>query len=151
MQIRASDWAAVRCRPLLCIDGFGGSEIERELRDDLTAEAEIGTSAEAINGRNGERIEHVVLVEIDAVCPVLCVKELCSQSQCYGRFGVECCELREVKRYVLRKAEAVTLHIIRVSGGSERPWTARPFKDSTSGVGTVAFLACSHSKHDVEC
>ena len=76
MQIRASDWAAVRCRPLLCIDGFGGSEIERELRDDLPAEAEIGTSAEAINSRNGERIEYIVLIAVDAVGPLAGIKSL---------------------------------------------------------------------------
>ena len=88
MQIRASDWAAVRCRPLLCIDGFGGSEIERELRDDLPAEAEIGTSAEAINSRNGERIEHVVLIDINAVVPIASVEELNSESQSYWTLDI---------------------------------------------------------------
>ena len=80
MQIRASDWAAVRCRPTFCIDSFGGSEIERELRDDLPAEAEIGTSAEAINSRNGERIEHVVLIAVDAVGPLAGIKSLKTKS-----------------------------------------------------------------------
>ena len=80
MQIRASDWAVMRGRPLLCIDGFGGSEIERELRDDLPSKTEVGTSAETIDSRDGEGIEHVVLIAVDTVSPFAGIKSLKTKS-----------------------------------------------------------------------
>ena len=76
MQICASEWAAVFSCPLLCIDGFGGTEIERQLREDLPAKAEESAAAETIDRRDRIGIEDVVLVAIDAVVPVLGVEEL---------------------------------------------------------------------------
>lgn len=62
--------------PITGIDGFGGTEIESELGDDLPTEAEIGAAAEAIRSRNGISIKDIVLIGIDAVRPFAGVKPL---------------------------------------------------------------------------
>ena len=76
MNICASEWAIVCGRPLLCINGFGKAEIECNLRDDLPPEVEIAPCAQPIDGRDRVRIEDIVLVEVDAVGPVLSVEQL---------------------------------------------------------------------------
>ena len=80
MQICASEWAAVFSCPLLCIDGFGGTEIKGQLRDDLPTKAEVRAATETIDGRDGVGVKDIVLVEVDAVGPVLSIKELKPQS-----------------------------------------------------------------------
>ena len=62
--------------PLLCIDGFGGFEVESELRDDLPFEAEIRTAANAIRGGDRESIKDIVLVAIDAIIPFAGIEAL---------------------------------------------------------------------------
>lgn len=76
MQIRAGDWAVMSGRPILFINGFGEAEIEGELRDDLPAQAEICATAETIRSRNGKGVQHVVLVDINAVRPIASIKSL---------------------------------------------------------------------------
>ena len=68
--------------------------------DDLPLKTEVGAATEAIGGRDGESIEDIVLVEVDAVGPVLSVEELKSQfdAQSCRVYGVWC---REVIRKVL--------------------------------------------------
>lgn len=62
--------------PRFVIDGFGGFEVKRKLRDDLPFEAEIRTAANAIRGGDRESIKDIVLVTIDAVVPFAGVKSL---------------------------------------------------------------------------
>ena len=76
MQICASEWAAVFSCPLLCIDGFGGTEIESQLRDDLPTKAEVRAATETIDGRDGVGVKDIVLVEVDAIRPITGVKSL---------------------------------------------------------------------------
>ena len=80
MQICASEWAAVSSCPFSCIDGFRGTEIEGQFRNDLPTKTEVRAATETIDSRNGVGIEHIVLVDVDAVCPVLSIKELKPQS-----------------------------------------------------------------------
>lgn len=81
MDVRAGKGAAVRGCPFLLIDGLGGFEIEREGRDNLPSEAEVRTSAKTIRGGDGEGVQDVVLVEIDAVVPLARVKALQPQTK----------------------------------------------------------------------
>ena len=81
MQICASEWAAVFSCPLLCIDGFGGTEIESQLRDDLPTKAEVRAATETIDGRDGVGVKDIVLVEVDAIRPITGVKSLKTKLQ----------------------------------------------------------------------
>ena len=83
MQICASEWAAVSSCPFSCIDGFRGTEIEGQLGNDLPTKAEIRAATETIDGRNGVGIEHIVLVEVDAIRPITGVKSLQAKAQAY--------------------------------------------------------------------
>lgn len=76
MKICARLWAVVSGCPLLCIDGFGGTEIERQLGDDLPAETEVETTTKTVGGGDGIGVEHIVLIEVDAVGPVLSIEGL---------------------------------------------------------------------------
>ena len=69
--------------PIAGVDSFGGSEIESQLRDDLPTEAEIETSSEAVGGRNGVGVEHVVLISVNAVGPILSIERLKTEFQAY--------------------------------------------------------------------
>ena len=62
--------------PTLLIDCFAEAAIERNVRMSLPFEAEIRPTAQTITGRNRERIEHIVLVEVNAVVPVAGIEEL---------------------------------------------------------------------------
>ena len=76
MKICASEWAIVCGRPLLCINGFGKTEIESQLRNDLPTKTEVRTAAETVDSRDRVGIEDIMLVEVDAVGPVLSVEQL---------------------------------------------------------------------------
>ena len=76
MEICASLWAVMCGRPLLCVDGFGGTEIEGELRNDLPTEAGVETATKTIDGGDGVGVENIVLVAIDAVGPIAGIEEL---------------------------------------------------------------------------
>ena len=65
---------------MLCIDGFGGTEIKGQLRNDLPSETEVRAATETIDGRDGVGVKDIVLVEVDAICPVASIKELKPQS-----------------------------------------------------------------------
>ena len=65
--------------PIAGIDGFGETEIERQLRNDLPAKTCVETATKTIHGRDGVSIKHVVLVGVDAVGPLFCIKPLKSQ------------------------------------------------------------------------
>ena len=82
MEVRAGYGAVMLCRPFAGIDGFGETEIECELRNDLPAETDICSAAQAIDGRDRESIEHIVFVEINAVRPFAGVESL--QAEPYG-------------------------------------------------------------------
>ena len=64
-------------------DGFRCAEIEGELGNDLPAQADVRTAAKAIDGGDGEGIEDVVLVAIDAVVPITSVEALQTKPQGY--------------------------------------------------------------------
>lgn len=81
MQICASEWAAVSSCPFTCIDGFRGTEIEGQLRNDLPTKTEVRAATETIDGRNGVGIEHIVLVGIDAVRPFAGIEALEAKAQ----------------------------------------------------------------------
>ena len=80
MQICASEGAAVSSCPFSCIDGFRGTEIEGQLRNDLPTKTEVRAATETIDGRDGKSIKYIVLVDVDAIGPVLSIKELKPQS-----------------------------------------------------------------------
>ena len=69
MKICTSLWAVVIGCPFSCVNGFGSTEIERQLRNDLPTEAEVETPSQTIRGRDRIGVEHIVLVEVDAVGP----------------------------------------------------------------------------------
>ena len=81
MQICASEWAAVSSCPFSCIDGFRGTEIEGQLRNDLPTKTEVRAATETIDGRDGKSIKYIVLVEVDAVIPFAGVKSLHAKAQ----------------------------------------------------------------------
>ena len=81
MQICASEWAAVSSCPFSCIDGFRGTEIEGQLRNDLPTFSDVPAATETIDGRNGVGIEHIVLVGIDAVRPFAGIEALEAKAQ----------------------------------------------------------------------
>lgn len=62
--------------PIAGIEGFGDTEIEGELRDDLPAETEVGAASETVCGGDRIGIEDIVLVRIDAILPILAIEEL---------------------------------------------------------------------------
>ena len=62
--------------PRLGIDGFADAQVERHLRNNLPSETEVRSTAQTIGRRDGEGIEHVVLIGIDAVVPFAAVKPL---------------------------------------------------------------------------
>ena len=64
-----------RC-PTLLIDRFAEAAIECDVRMSLPFEAEIRPAPQTVTGRNRERIEHIVLVEVDPVVPVAGIEEL---------------------------------------------------------------------------
>ena len=83
MQICASEWAAVSSCPFSCIDGFRGTEIEGQLRNDLPTKTEVRAATETIDGRDGKSIKYIVLVAIDAVIPFAGVEGLKTKAQAY--------------------------------------------------------------------
>ena len=106
MKICASLWAVVSGCPLLCIDGFGGTEIERQLRDDLPTETEVETTTETVGGRDRIGVEHIVLVEVDTVGPFAGIEELSSEFQSYWTLDIGHWRL-EIIRDILREGDAV--------------------------------------------
>ena len=82
MYVCAGHGAVMLCRPLLGIDGFRDAEVERELRNDLPSETDICSAAQAIDGRDGEGVEYIVFVEINAVRPFAGIEAL--QAEPYG-------------------------------------------------------------------
>ena len=81
MDVCAGHGAVMLCRPFAGIDGFGDAEIECELRNDLPAETDICSAAQAIDGRDRESIEHIVFVEVNAVCPFAGIEALQAEPQ----------------------------------------------------------------------
>ena len=74
--------------------------------DDLPLKTEVGTATEAIGGRDGEGIEDIVLVEVDAVGPVFRVKELHSDAK--GDWTLDIGHWRlEVVRDILRQTYSI--------------------------------------------
>lgn len=61
------------------IDGLGEFEIEGKVGDNLPSEAEVRPAAQTIDGGDGESVEHVVLIGIEAVCPLAGVEPLGSE------------------------------------------------------------------------
>ena len=84
MEVRAGYGAVMLCRPFAGIDGFREAEIECELRNDLPAETDICSSTQAIDGRDRESIEHIVLIMIDAAHPLLYIKALQAELDNHG-------------------------------------------------------------------
>ena len=80
MEVGARLWAVVSGCPLLCIDGFGGTKIERQLGEDLPAETEVETTTETVGGGDGIGVEHIVLVEVDTVGPFAGIEGLRTNS-----------------------------------------------------------------------
>ena len=62
--------------PVAGIDRFADAQIEGNRPDNLPSQAEVRASAKAVSGRDGEGIEHVVLVGINAVVPFAAVEPL---------------------------------------------------------------------------
>lgn len=50
------------------------------MRNDLPTKTEVRAATETIDGRDGKSIMYIVLVAIDAIGPVLSIKELKPQS-----------------------------------------------------------------------
>ena len=76
--------------PITSIDGFGGTEIERQLREDLPAKAEESAAAETIHSGDGISIEYIVLITINTVVPLPGIEELEAETEAEGEFSVEC-------------------------------------------------------------
>ena len=79
MDVGARLGAVVSGCPFLCIEGFGEAEIEGQAGDGLPAKDEVRATTETVGSRDGEGIKDVVLVEVNAVGPILSIKELKSQ------------------------------------------------------------------------
>ncbi len=76
MQVRPGHRAVVSRCPTLLIDRFAEAAIECDVRMSLPFEAEIRPTAQTVTGRNRERIEHIVLVEVNTIVPVSSIKSL---------------------------------------------------------------------------
>ena len=74
--------------PSSVIDRFGHTQIECQLLNYLPFEAQIGAATKAVSRRYGKGIEHVVLIDINAVVPIASVKELNSESQSYWTLDI---------------------------------------------------------------
>ena len=74
--------------PSPVIDRFRHTKIERQLLNYLPFEAQIGAATKAVGRRNGKGIEHVVLIDINAVVPVASVEELNSEPQRYWTLDI---------------------------------------------------------------
>ena len=61
------------------IDGFGEFEIEGKAGDNLPSEAEVRPAAQTVDGGDGESVEHVVLIGIEAVYPLAGIEPLGSE------------------------------------------------------------------------
>ena len=53
------------------------------MRNDLPTKTEVRAATETIDGRNGVSIEHIVLVDVDAIFPFAGVKGLKTKAQAY--------------------------------------------------------------------
>ena len=126
---------------MLCIDGFGGTEIERQLGDDLPTETEVETTTETVGGRDRIGVEHIVLVEVDAVGPFAGIEGLRTNS--YGKWN-----RRKRIGYILGEAYSVTLYIIGIGSGAEGPTVALPVEHGAQRVGGGAFLFGSCTEGD---
>ena len=100
MDIRPGHRAVVSRCPTLFIDRFAEAAIERDVRMSLPFEANIRPATQTVTGRNRERIEHIVLVEVNAVVPVAGIEELCSQAKSKWYTTETVC-------HVLRQTDAV--------------------------------------------
>ena len=89
------------------VDGLGEFAVEGEPGDDLPPEAEVRPAAQPVGGGDGESIEHVVLVGIDAVCPLAGVEPLDSELYTQGDFRVERGEPGAIQTGVLIDGVAV--------------------------------------------
>lgn len=76
MNICTGLWAIVSGRPLLCINGLGDAEVKRELGNDLPSEAQVSATAQTVGRRDRKGVQHIVLVDIDAVRPFTGVEAL---------------------------------------------------------------------------
>ena len=87
MDVRAGLGAVVGGGPGAFVEGFAEAEVKGKLLDDLPTKADISSAAETVCCRNGEGVQHIVLIEIDAIVPIAGVEELCSEFQ--GKWKVE--------------------------------------------------------------
>lgn len=79
MHVRSSGWAMMLGSPLGTINRFANPQIECQLIDDLPFETQVRPTAQTIGRRNGERVEHIVLVQIDAIGPFPGIEPLKSE------------------------------------------------------------------------
>ena len=78
--------------PIAGIDGFGSTEIKRELRNNLPFKTEISSAAKTIHRRNGKSIEHIVLVAVNTVVPITGIEGLQAEVEGYWPFAI--CHLK---------------------------------------------------------
>ena len=62
--------------PIAGVEGFGETEIECQLGNNLPAKADVSTTSEAINGWDRVGVKNIVLVSINAVIPIAGIEEL---------------------------------------------------------------------------
>ena len=105
MNICTGLWAIVSGRPLLCIDGLGDAEVKRELGNDLPSEAQVSATAQTVGRRDRKGVQHIVLVDIDAVRPFAGIEALEAEAKAERCmvYGVGC----QIKGYILRQADAI--------------------------------------------
>ena len=81
MDVGSGLGTVVRRCPSLGIDGFAEAEVECELGDDLPAETNVCASAKTVHRGNGEGIQHIVLVGVNAVVPLTGIEALEAEAQ----------------------------------------------------------------------
>lgn len=79
MHVRSSGCAMMLGSPFGTINRFANPQIECQLIDDLPFETQVRPTTQTIGRRNGERVEHIVLVEVDTVCPFPGIEPLKSE------------------------------------------------------------------------
>ena len=82
MDVCAGEGAVVGGRPLALIECLTDTKIEREVAYDVVFQTYIRASSETIDGGGRVRVEYVVLVALDTVCPITCIEELEAESHC---------------------------------------------------------------------
>lgn len=91
--------------PIAGVNRFRETEIKRQLLDDLPFEADISPAAKTIDGGNGESVEDIMLIAVDAVVPFSGIEAFKSEFETEGSmvYGVR----RQIEGEILIERETI--------------------------------------------